>query len=218
MRTLTYELARIYKCATVSGMAKTPKPLNVRTYGGLLRFRKGRGWASYDTWPDPGPPTLARFEVDPAGRVFVAELHISAPTGVDGTDLREIPLGAMTTAVNGPSVRDDVLEHIAADGPTFDAKRFGPVRRSFSELVEEWDERPDRPPRILEIPNAKPRPDEFYEQVAELYAWLAGPGGSRKPAVDIANDNDVPASTVHRWVREARNRGLLSPGQRGAAG
>lgn len=64
------------------------------------------------------------------------------------------------------------------------------------------------------VPKARPYPTPFYAQVADIYGALAAIG-SRQPAVEIANDNKVPASTVHRWIKEARRLKLLPEGQRG---
>ncbi len=59
-------------------------------------------------------------------------------------------------------------------------------------------------------------PDEFYESVARAYRSLAAL--SPRPVAELAEANDVPATTVQRWVKEARGRGLLPPGRRGKAG
>lgn len=197
-----------------------PKALDVPTKGGILRFRRGNGWATFDPHPDPGPLVQLRVGEE-RQRFVVLEVHIVAGSSTDpevtGTTLRSIPLGAIERAINGPGVRDRVEAHVRSPGPTYTPSDFGPARRSFADLLAEIEEHPSRPSRVLTIPKKKPRPDEFYASVAELYTWLAGPGGSRRPAVDIAHDNDVPASTVHRWLREARARGLMAPGQRGAS-
>jgi hypothetical protein len=52
-------------------------------------------------------------------------------------------------------------------------------------------------------------PDMFYVSVADAYAELIDT--SRHPAQDIATLTDAPITTVNRWVREARRRGLLPP-------
>ena len=59
-------------------------------------------------------------------------------------------------------------------------------------------------------------PDAFYDAVASVYRHLAGT--SSRPVGDIAAANDVPVTTAQRWVKEARRRGLLPPGQPGKAG
>jgi hypothetical protein len=59
-------------------------------------------------------------------------------------------------------------------------------------------------------------PDAFYDAIASTYRHLAGV--SPRPVVDIAEANGVPVTTAQRWVKEARRRGLLSPGHRGKSG
>ncbi len=59
-------------------------------------------------------------------------------------------------------------------------------------------------------------PDEFYEVIARAYRALAAT--STRPIIDIAEANDVPATTAQRWVKEARRRGHLPPGRRGKSG
>src|SRR5690606_11112764 len=59
-------------------------------------------------------------------------------------------------------------------------------------------------------------PDEFYRQVAEAYGIAAAE--SQRPAMLLASEAGVPVTTIHRWVREARLRGLLPRGWKGRAG
>jgi hypothetical protein len=59
-------------------------------------------------------------------------------------------------------------------------------------------------------------PDAFYDAVASTYRHLAAT--SSRPVADLADANDVPLTTAQRWVKEARRRGLLAPGQRGKSG
>lgn len=72
-----------------------------------------------------------------------------------------------------------------------------------------------RPEVKLSRPNGL-NPDEFYKIVAQHYRWHAAV--SPKPAARMAEAADVPPTTVHRWIREARLRGHLPPGSRGKAG
>jgi hypothetical protein len=68
------------------------------------------------------------------------------------------------------------------------------------------------------VPNDLKKPDAFYALVAELYTALAD-SGSRRPAQEIADANkSVEVTTVHRWIKEARRRGLLGSGRKGKAG
>lgn len=68
----------------------------------------------------------------------------------------------------------------------------------------------------LDVPPARPFPDEFYEQVAELYRALSL--RTRAVAATIADANGVQVTQVHRWIKVARQRGHLGAGQRGKVG
>jgi hypothetical protein len=56
-------------------------------------------------------------------------------------------------------------------------------------------------------PGGYRKPDDFYASVAERFLWLASV--SRCPAKNLAAANGVSVGAVHRWVREAKARGLL---------
>jgi hypothetical protein len=71
-----------------------------------------------------------------------------------------------------------------------------------------------KPIARITVPKSRPYPRLFYEKVAKTYTNLAA-YGSRRPAVENAEASDVPTSTVHRWVKEARRIGLMPEGQRG---
>lgn len=58
-------------------------------------------------------------------------------------------------------------------------------------------------------------PDAFSELVARHYRRCATL--SNRPAQMMADQAGIPARRVHFWVREARLRGKLPPGQRGKA-
>jgi hypothetical protein len=67
----------------------------------------------------------------------------------------------------------------------------------------------------LKVP-AGAKGDGFYRQIASIYSALAA--ASNRPAVELAAANNVPLTTAHRWVKEARRRGFLPPGQKGRRG
>jgi hypothetical protein len=49
--------------------------------------------------------------------------------------------------------------------------------------------------------------DGFYQAVAEEYEENSAPGFAKR----MAAQEDVPVTTVHRWIKEARRRGFLPP-------
>jgi hypothetical protein len=60
------------------------------------------------------------------------------------------------------------------------------------------------------------RPEGFYAEVAHDYRHLAQE--SSRPAAELAEARGVPVTTAHRWIKEARRRGLLPPGRPGKEG
>ncbi len=72
------------------------------------------------------------------------------------------------------------------------------------------------PRACIRRPAGRTLPDGFLVEVAHAYTSLARDG--QKPAPVIASEAEVPVTTVHRWIKEARRRGLLAPARRGATG
>jgi hypothetical protein len=72
-----------------------------------------------------------------------------------------------------------------------------------------------RIPKQLFVPEPGTRRyrDDFYRRVADLYSWCVVAGMAPTPALAKAN-GDVPASTVHAWIKEARRRGVLAPARK----
>jgi hypothetical protein len=60
------------------------------------------------------------------------------------------------------------------------------------------------------------RSDDFYAAVASTYCHLVS--ATPRPVVELAEANGVPRTTAHRWVKEARRRGMLAPGRPGKTG
>lgn len=76
-----------------------------------------------------------------------------------------------------------------------------------------------RPSRIYRLTYAPPRgriPDEYLRRVVKAYYSAAENG--LHPAPTIAADVGVQANTVRSWIKKARARGLMEPGQRGRTG
>lgn len=177
---------------------------------------RGTGWARYfpakssETWeivfvrfgfPPPGEAELTPDAY--RGPIRVRDLWVSVERGeVLSALTRSLPFGRFESAVNQP-------RHYAALAPHLGPFRFVSLPQGglwSSELPTIEDEKPELK---LTIPKGgRRKPDEFYHQVADVFAWLATT--SRSPAEDLAKINDVNVTTVHRWVREARARGLLA--------
>jgi hypothetical protein len=174
------------------------------------RTPKGRGdWsAGSDTVFEPLGRGRARFEVfeGPSGqlhfgrvpgtdRLVITEVRLTATVErpIDTELWRRVPLGYLEQMANLPEARSQLL---------------GPSRNGV--LAAVGPARPVRPRyRLPSRPSGGRYPDDFYNEVAGAYHWAVLE--RRAPAQTIADANDVPITTVHRWIREARRRGLLAP-------
>jgi hypothetical protein len=177
------------------------------------------GWMIADS--ERAERFAVRFAPDEQGRVEPVELRLDSRTPIDSTMLRRLPLTIMQTLANtliehreqlaagrGPSnvpidgVADDPLDRIAYPfaGPMISGRAAQSTRRRAARL---------------KVPDGA-KGDGFYQQVAMVYSTLAA--ASNRPAVELAEANQVPLTTAHRWVKEARRRGFLPPGQKGRRG
>ena len=166
------------------------------------------------------------------GRLRIVELVFTDADGLSGAMLRDLPLGAWEAQMNAPEVAALLRTHFAEDGPySLDDLVFAYSDIDLKPMPEKADDgglefhfpgagiepavaialEPQLDLGVSDTRTGK-RPDEFYRAVAEAYSWLAGRG--RRPAPELAAINGVPATTIHRWVKEARRRGLLGPGRR----
>lgn len=103
--------------------------------------------------------------------------------------------------LSGRTIRADDLRKI----------QVGAIERAANVGV---DTRPDLEP--LTRRSAEMSPEDFSALVAEYYREFCR--HSRTPAAVMARQAGVPATTIHRWIREARLRGFLPPGRRGKVG
>lgn len=60
---------------------------------------------------------------------------------------------------------------------------------------------------VLDVPTTHKYPDAFYRDVAK--AWRLCVSLRVRPGPALAEANDVPVSTVQRWIKGARQRGAL---------
>ncbi len=187
---------------------------------------------------------MVRFHATETGRVAIAEIVASASPGVTSDALRVIPIGQLEAWANGPhaeGLRGEIERRAMADGATraeFDCHRGEANHRveavSSAEATLEQvaldlmvppalspPSHQDPPVALgrgrlpslrLRVPDGQPKPDGFYEHVARLYSMLSERGP--RPAVALAEANGVAVTQVHGWIKEARRRGLLAPGER----
>ncbi len=184
------------------------------------------GWAIFfaDTEARELPPfVFVRFARQSHGRDYaeapieVRQLRYQAENdeAFASGALRLIPFKRMEAAVNR-AAHDVALRELVPpavllyDVPGQDDSLRNPhgQRVSLSRwLVRRRLPRPQVPALRLEVPAGGRRPDAFYAAVADRFLWLAST--SSRAAEDLAEANDVPVTTVHRWVREAKARGVL---------
>lgn len=176
-------------------------------------FPLGDDWYEWRQRPPLGAEIHVRITPRDDGRLGLAGLRIvGEPTS--GL-LRAIPLGRIEAAANAQlSVIDDTVT------PTPRHRRRAPPPSSSPEPAPAIDdagwEQPDLPRLAVRSETARGRPDRFYADIARAYGDLAQT--SRRPAAELAERHDVPVTTAHRWIKEARRRGHLSPGRPGKAG
>lgn len=187
----------------------------------------------------PDHSVFLRFAVAPTGRLSIAEVFVAAPTGLQGEVVRRLTLGRWEAWANDPAhgwLREIVERSAPGFNPCDPADRAqmstyapmllgvdlggvlsGPLDVSEGEptaaVVRRSEKRPTK--RQLRLPDpgqgVTRKGDDFYRKVATAYSRAAVHG---RPAVQLAEANDVPVTTVHRWVKEARRRSLLAPGER----
>ena len=155
------------------------------------------------------------------GRWEIVELYIAPtdrPVGTD--DLRRIPLGRIEAFANEPHISQE-LRGTTPDPPSLERLARMEQSRANAMANAEAFLLPDSPgirARRLRVavPKMRPYPEAFYRRIATLYSELAAAGS--RPASVIAEANNVPTTTVHRWIRECRIRELLPAGRTGKAG
>ena len=182
----------------------------------------GEGWCRVDV--DGVEAAIdVRFALSGRGALIVSELRIADPDGISGRALRGVALGQIERLANLPGNATRIKEHIGASAPEI-GHRFVETQQAGRRHADDVETigvglvgaRRGRSLR-LSPPSGRRYPDAFYKRVAEVYTYAAAT--ERAPAVAIAKASGVETTTVHRWVKEARSRGLLPregiPGKRG---
>lgn len=177
---------------------------------------------SRDGWCSLAPPLgldglhvrVARAE---DGRLLITDLYVHGAE-ITAEAVRGISISRLEAALNDPAI-SGTLEGVGlrswaqgGKGHWPDDELTLPALRQRASTVESRQQR-----RLVKLSRPTGRDsDSFYRDVASAYAELAR--ATRAPAKVLAEEAEVPITTVHRWVREARRRGFLPPGRKGKAG
>lgn len=167
------------------------------------------GWSA---WVKPGGHDVRVQVVEMRDRLVVGAVFIASPAGADGTldraisasDLRDIQLGRLENILNTPDIGQAVRNALSAE-LTLDpcSATFAEASRRSSAVAVLAEPESLK----LEVPMTFDKGDEFYRRVAIVYARAAMT--SNRPAVAIAEANAVEKTQVHRWLKEARRRGVV---------
>lgn len=148
--------------------------------------------------PDGADSLRVQWNRDDAGRWVPTGMYLHAPV-LTSDMLRAISLPRLEARRNaaGASLVASAFEILASDAPA------------------DWVIPGSAPRHRITRPDGSD-PESFYRRVAMAYRQYAGQ--TKSPARAIAEEAAVPVTTVHRWVREARQRGFLPQGRRGKVG
>jgi hypothetical protein len=156
------------------------------------------------------------------GRRYATAIHLSFKPGpgrwvVDGVwfadfrvtarNLRDLPLGQVEAWVN-QLAQQGLHELIGLE-------LSDPVQLELPDPVQEFavEGQAVLVDKLPDAPSKGAKPEAFYREVARIYARAAL--ASPRPAAEMAEGWGVPLTSVHRWVRVARERGHLPPTEKG---
>lgn len=163
-------------------------------------LRLGPRWSGR---ADAGDPDTDRVAQSTALEIREVRIILNSGAVLRSAILRSVPQDRIEAAINLPEHRPALQELVMPGNIVADdlPGKFGA-----------WCLRPephplDKPDLRVEVPEGYRKPDEFYRTVGELFQRLSAI--SSRAAQEIAEANDVKPTTVHRWIREAKARGLL---------
>lgn len=172
------------------------------------------GWAAYHS-PATGPDAVTVYlrvgpeTSTPDSPVEIRELHFVAPTSGSAAFssplMRTVPVARITAAINRPATLE-LLRPLLPPWNMVESQGRGSGDVAWMLPPREVVRFP-RPRLRLKVPEGRRKSDSFYAAVADAY--LAQAVISNRPARDLALANDIPVTTAHRWLKEARARGLL---------
>jgi hypothetical protein len=179
------------------------------------------------------------------GWLEITELYMEG--GLSNYQLAALGLAQLRTLLNTPSMRGEIEKRIDLPAPllrvaashyatNWGGAAFDDEGRGMHWAAEMWasqlpdsgvaqatsaKDRRGRPVRLEPPPTVTAKsgrkPDSFYESVGAAYLDFVSRG--EPPAPAIARSSGVPVTTVHRWIRRARELGLLPAARgRGRAG
>ena len=185
---------------------------------GWIRLKEGEGGPTvYLQFEQAGTPGQERFDMQSVVMEKGAEDTLSGRTWrrVPFSELEmylKIPdvAGYLTTPCDvAPPSLDSLAEYFDATAHLVKASGIIPGRALTSDGASQES-----------FPVVRPLEgrltDEHLQDVAKAYRWNTN--ANRPPAPAIAEAAGVPVRTVHRWIYEARKRGILPPARTGRAG
>ncbi len=178
-------------------------------------FGGATGWAAFHSPAVTAAGVSVRFRFGPTSDdknapIQIKEMQVSLTsrrTVFDSPLFRTIPFQRILAAVNRPLNRERIRPLLLYAGAVETQRLPGSGLMAW-DLPPREPVKAQRPNLRVRVPSGTKRPDSFYAQVADAY--LAQATISARPAQDLALSNAVPPSTVHRWLKEARARGLLA--------
>ena len=152
------------------------------------------------TYPTPHGEVVIRCRI--VDDQWVIAAVVSSAGGLTTDQLRAVPVGRLLAWLNGPKNTERDLARMA-------------LQSGNGVLLPPPGPAPDRDALHLDIPATRPKPDEFRHGSGPL----PGPHLQRQQAALYRNRRSQLGPTPNRrgWVREARSRGFLPPGTKGAA-
>ncbi|MFJ4794137.1 hypothetical protein [Kitasatospora purpeofusca] len=191
-----------------------------RPRGWVRLSESGDGPSVYAEFIQSGPPGQERFDMRSVVMRAGSGEILSARTW------RRIPFSDVETMMRIPDIRRVLTAESAVPAPSlsnldayFDATEADSTITAVIPTDVLHSDGADGLPAgsfpLVKAPDGR-LTDEFLRDVAEAYTWLTE--ANRRPAPGIADMAEVPVRTVHRWIYEARKRGILPPARPGRAG
>ena len=184
---------------------------------GRLEPQRG-GWYLWSSDDLEDAEVRVHLHRDASGRHRVDELRLRG--SVSNEALRSIPIGRIEATADAdhgawPSPADMPADVVRRAKVTVAKLRPEEAGGSWSVPADALVVRRGKAGSSDE-PSGRGLGDAFYQDIAALYQSLASE--THKPAAALSEMRNVPVTTAHRWVREARRRGYLPPGRQGRAG